>query len=186
MNKVEIKKLFQELLDAGKACKTAQVEAEEIRKSIPAIEGGSDLIMQDIKLQRELRRKAVSNHAGNTEVLEIDSKIRDLTLDLEKQRDVISGIKQRYDHFLKKIIPQAIQSQNEASRKCYEAVMDDLLSQIPGEFVAIVLRASAVACSHGLSYGGHSKFLQTIFPEPFIEEVEKIKQELSKVYQIEI
>lgn len=186
MNKIEIKKLYQSFLDATKFYKDAQVEAEEIRKSIPAIENGSDFIMTNIKVQREARRIAVSNRARDAEIAEIDTKIRELTLDLEKEKDVISGIKQRYDHFIKKVIPQSIQAMNSASNAVYQRIIDDLLAQIPGGFKALVLQASTVASQHGLSYGGHQKFLQNIFPEPSFEEIGKIKKELSKIYQIDI
>lgn len=185
MNK-EIKEFYQKYVDATKAFKDAQLESEEIRKSIPAIENGSDLIMADIKVQREARRIAVANRQGDEAVGKIDSKIRELTLDLEKQKDVIFGIKQRYDHFLKKGIPGAILEMDRAGRKCYEAVMDDLLTQIPEGFKAIVLQASYVASSHGLSYGGHSKFLQDIFPQPTLGEMGEIQKKLSKIYGVDV
>lgn len=186
MSNKEIKELYQKYVDAINALKAAQAEAEEIRKSIPHIESSPNLIIQNIELQREQRRRLIANHAGDVEVLEIDNKIRELTLDLEKQRDIIAGVKQRYSYFLNKIIPQAIINRNTVSRECYEAVIDDLLSQISEESVGLVVQASFVACHCGLSYGGHSRFLQAIFKEPSSpEETEKINRELSKSYGIE-
>lgn len=186
MNKVEIKKLYQEFLDAEKAFKDAQVEAEEIRKSIPAIENGSDLIMADIKVQREARRIAVANRQGDEAVGKVDSKIRELTFDFEKQKDIVVGIKSRYDYFLRKVVPQAIQEMNRASNAVYEAVVDDLLAQIPEGFKSLVLQASCVACQHGISLGGYQRFLLNLFPELSLEEIGKIKKDLSKIYGVDI
>lgn len=182
----EIKELYRGYVDATNVLKAAQVESEEVRKSIPAIEGSPNLIVQDIELHRERRIRLIANHAGDEEVLELDNKIRELNLDLEKQRDIIAGVKLRYNHFLNKIIPQAIQARNEQERQCYQAVIGAIFAQIPRDIKELILQASVVARHHGLSSGGHKQFLVDIFPEPSsLEEQAGILEELKKIYGID-